>query len=174
MGWVTVVAYFVAAVLCWAAIRARGGESRELRRFWVVLTVLMCALGVNKQLDLQSALTDIGRWMAMEQGWYENRRHVQKAAIVVVALIGLTGLLGVVWLLKRWTQTEVLALVGLVSLVTFIVIRAASFHKVDLLIGSRILGARVNWILELGGIVLIAVAAARAAKLWPLRRGPGS
>jgi hypothetical protein len=50
-------------------------------------------------------------------------------------------------------------------LLTFIAIRAASFHHFDRFIGHEVGGVRMNWILELGGISLIAANAA-----WRLRR----
>jgi hypothetical protein len=37
-------------------------------------------------------------------------------------------------------------------------IRAASFHHVDRLIGRTVLGFRWNWILEMGGIGLVLLA----------------
>ena len=41
----------------------------------------------------------------------------------------------------------------------FVVIRAASFHHVDAFLASRLGGLRWNWILELGGILIVAVGA---------------
>ena len=41
----------------------------------------------------------------------------------------------------------------------FVVIRAASFHHVDALLASRLGGLKWNWILELGGILIVAVGA---------------
>jgi hypothetical protein len=37
-------------------------------------------------------------------------------------------------------------------IVTFVVIRAASFHHIDRFIGQSVLGLRWNWVLEMGGI----------------------
>jgi hypothetical protein len=52
-----------------------------------------------------------------------------------------------------------------VFVVTFVLVRASSFHRMDELISWRILGLRMNWLLELGGIALIA------ANAWVFRRG---
>src|SRR2546423_5657387 len=76
IGWVTVVAYFVAAYFCWRASR-NGLHGRKVRWFWTGLTALLVFLGFNKQLDLQTALTFIGKDFAKATGWYENRRVVQ-------------------------------------------------------------------------------------------------
>jgi len=48
------------------------------------------ALGINKQLDLQTALTEAGRVLARYQGWYEQRQFVQ---LVVIALFAMTCLI---------------------------------------------------------------------------------
>jgi len=53
-------------------------------------------------------------------------------------------------------------LIGTVFVVAFVTIRAASFHHVDTLIGTPVAGLRMNWILELGGIACVALAALRA------------
>ena len=50
-------------------------------------------------------------------------------------------------------------LYGLGFLSAFIVIRATSFHQVDQLLHVHLLGFKMNWILELGGIFSIAFGA---------------
>jgi hypothetical protein len=48
---------------------------------------------------------------------------------------------------------------GLFLLLTFIVVRAISFHHVDEFIKVRVAGVRMNWLLELSGILLVMLAA---------------
>ena len=50
-------------------------------------------------------------------------------------------------------------LCGLAFLSAFIVIRATPFHQVDQLLHVHLLGFKMNWILELGGISFIAFGA---------------
>jgi len=124
-----------------------------------VLCVLLFALSMNKQLDLQSAITAAGRCLALAQGWYDDRQTVQLVFIVFVAATGLVffGILAVVIrgnLAQNW-----LALIGLLFLCTFIAVRAASFHHFDLFIGTEIARVRMNWVMELGGITMIATNA---------------
>ena len=52
-----------------------------------------------------------------------------------------------------------LAVLGALSIIVFVVVRAASFHKVDQLIGATFMGLRWNWILEMGGLLIIHAAA---------------
>ena len=67
---------------------------------------------------------------------------------------------------------------GTVFLICFVAIRAASFHHIDRFIGIRLAGMRMNWILELGGIGLVAYGAVRAGAVgwirYPHVAGTGS
>ena len=61
------------------------------------------------------------------------------------------------------------ALLGIGFVCAFVLIRAASFHDVDGLIGSWAMGIKVNWLLELPGPILVALVAARRRRVV----GPG-
>ena len=52
-----------------------------------------------------------------------------------------------------------LALVGLAFLLAFIAVRAAGFHHFDQFIGYEIGNVRMNWVIEIAGITMIAVNA---------------
>ena len=160
-GWVTVALYLMASGSCWISARKLGLEdiprSNE-RRAWRAISVLFLALGINKQLDLQTALTEAGRVLAHYQGWFEQRQFVQLAFIALVAIICLIAAIT----LLLWTRSAPiptrLALIGTTMVLGFVLIRAASFHHVDQFIGQRILGLRWNWILEMSGISLVLFA----------------
>ena len=78
MGWATVAAYGACALLAFWAARVRPADDRRCFWFWVTVGLLMVVLAVNKQLDLQTLFTDIGRQVARHQGWIEQRRTVGK------------------------------------------------------------------------------------------------
>lgn len=155
MGWFTVFAYAVAAVLAWRA----WSKGRE--RIWLAVAVGMVLLCLNKQFDLQSLFTDIGREIARYGDWYEDRRKVQK--LFVIAVLAGAGLFGCwfVWRFRTFLAGHKLLAAGLFLLLTFIVVRAISFHHVDVFLKSGVAGVRMNWVLELGGILIVAVAALR-------------
>jgi hypothetical protein len=164
MGWFTVAAYFVAALLCWrASVTAKRtrppGVIPASALFWFALVVFLIFLGTNKQLDLQTWLTALAKQLSKAQGWYENRRIVQIIFIALVALAGILFFAGLVWLTRARWKSHWLALAGSMFLACFIVVRAASFHHIDQWLGWRIGGLKVNWILELGGIGCIAFSA---------------
>ena len=157
MGWVTVAAYLVATLLCWAAFRRTSGRQSL---FWSALAVMLFLLAINKQLDLQSALTAAGRCMAQAQGWYDQRQTVQLAFIAGIAALCLGLACFAVWFWQQDVAEIWLALVGFAVLLAFVAIRAAGFHHIDRFIGFELGNVRVNWVLELGGITAIAVNAA--------------
>lgn len=161
IGWLTVAAYFLAAWACWRAFAAAdtGSGARFGNRFWLLLAVALGLLGINKQLDLQTALTEIGRSVVHAGGWYEQRQAIQFAFIVGVAVSAVGVLAAMTWLLWPPSPSRAFALCGLIFLVGFVMIRAASFHHVDLFLGQTALGLRWNWILELSGIGLVGAGA---------------
>jgi len=135
---------------------ARSGIKEQ--RIWIAISILFLGLGVNKQLDLQSALTAAGRVIAYGQGWYDQRQFVQLAFIIFTAIVCAS----VVITLLIWTRHAPLstwfALLGTILVVGFVLIRAASFHYIDRFIGTTIFGFRWNWILEMGGITIVLLA----------------
>lgn len=173
-GWLTVAAYAVAAWTCWRAGQTQRGRAAPApARYWLLLAVAMAVLGLNKQLDLQSALTQIGRDMARADGWYEHRHEVQVAFIAVVAVAGIAG---AAWLGRlSWplSRGRALALGGIGFLLVFVVARASSFHHVDIWLRDTAFGLRWNWILELSGIALVAFGALRERRIFgPVRARP--
>ncbi|MBA4325702.1 MAG: isopropylmalate isomerase [Rhodobacter sp.] len=169
VGWLTVLVYLAAGIASACAARACPSEGNEAleRRFWWITAAILLFLAVNKQLDLQSLLTMVARCHASLAGWYGERRGIQRAFIWLVvgggiACLGLLALhlrpiLGRIWL----------ALAGLTFVCGFVLIRAASFHHMDGLIGSVALGVKVNWLLELPGPLLVLAIA------WQRRRPAG-
>lgn len=157
-GWITVIGYFTAGSLALKAafrVSTHGIWSTEEGRFYTLLGLGLILLGLNKQLDLQTLLTLTGRKIALAQGWYEKRRIVQMAFIGVIAVIGLLSFRWAWKALAECLRHNWLTLLGIVFVITFVLIRAASIHHIDHLLKINIAGLRINWILELGGIGMI-------------------
>jgi hypothetical protein len=171
-GWVTTLAYLVAAALCFVAYRGyvrEGKQDPAARRaaiIWLILAAALLFLGVNKQLDLQTLFTEVGRIVAFKQGWYQRRHRVQLAFVGVLGVMGVLGVAGMLHLARGQFRQLLLALIGAVFLVAFVGIRATSFHLVDKVLSHQVSVVRMNHLLELGGIALVAIGAARN------RRGP--
>lgn len=161
-GWITVAAYAIAAAYGWKAAyvaQISGRHWKTESAFWLGVTLIMIALGINKQLDLQSLLTEVMRSFAKESGWYARRRTAQEAAIVFMVISSLAVAAGIFYILRR-TKFEVkIAGAALCCVLAFVVIRAASFHHVDALIAMDCMGVSWNAILELPGILLTGFCA---------------
>lgn len=155
-GWVTVGFYLLAVARCVVKANASkkfGGNYQ----FWWYLAAFLLFLGINKQLDLQSWFTETLKDSAQAHGWYEHRRPVQVAFIVALGFGMLLALISFRLFLANTWRNYKLTWVGIIFLCTFIMVRAASFHHVDLLIDDEILGLRINVLMEIGAILLIIV-----------------
>ena len=164
MGWVTVGAYFLTALITLRLVlisRRHFPADTYLaqRRFWLVVSLLMLALGINKQLDLQSLITAMGRYYAVRDGWLEYKRYVQVGVIISILTVAAFSLSFFFFRMRNLLKINWLGIAGLTCLLVFIVSRATSFHHMDTFIGISILGARVNWLMELGGLAAIALSA---------------
>ena len=164
IGWTITAAYFIATALTYFAYRRE--QLREMHRmpgvharFWYWLTWAMLLLGLNKQLDLQRLVTRFGRILAFATHLYGQRRPFQVAFIGLVALTGLVIVIATAVKMRGLRLPYFVALFGIGFLAVFVVVRAASFHHVDTLLGLRFHSVYVNTFLELGGIVWVTVAA---------------
>ena len=166
LGWVTVAAYVMAVFLCWnATLAARRNNQKEETRFWCLFTGFALFLGVNKQLDLQTWFTLLGKHMAEKEGWYAERRSFQAAFIALILVLGIAGLILIWRLARNKVRHYGLALTGGMFLACFVVIRAASFHYVDQMLGLRLSNVPLNCLLELGGIACLAAGAFLSSRL---------
>ncbi len=156
-GWATVLLYFVSAIR--TGFKAKlNYYNKENCYFWLSLTVLLIFLGLNKQLDLQSNLTDWLRTSAKRHGWYEQRRAYQSLFLTITGLAIPILLLSLrVFLYHSWQRYK-LTWVGIVLLLIFITVRAASFHHVDIIFYQTIGSLRYYQALELLAISLIIVS----------------
>lgn len=175
MGWLTVAAYGLTAVLCLVAALKGGagasgdesGGARSQRRLWLGISAVMALLCLNKQLDLQSLLTNIGRIVANRGGWYDGRRTIQFWFVVAVGLASVAAFVFLVRKTRSIFRGRAWLLLGLSMLLLFVVMRAASFHHVGEFLEKRVLGLKMNWLLELGSIALVAVSAVRVRGQTP-------
>jgi hypothetical protein len=159
-GWVTVGAYALAAFCCWRAARVAGRQ----RTFWLVLAAITAILCVNKQLDLQTLLTDFGRFEARRHGWYEQRQTYQLAFVFLLGAVSALATIGLIVRMRRAGAPVWGGICGLALLLLFIFLRAASIEKVDWLITRHVGSLSVNRIAELGGATVIALSAWAATR----------
>ena len=156
LTWLIVAAYFVGALAAFVASRS---ASRIEARFWLVVALLLVLLGFNKELDLQSLVTEFGRALTRATGIYEQRRLLQALFLLLLAGGATFAILGLTRMLRQSSAPAKTAAAGIAMLLTFILLRAASFHHIDEWVTVDVRGLRSGWWLELGGVVVIALSA---------------
>ena len=152
-----------------ALTRYEAESERLLAWFWLLACIALSALAINKQLDLQSLLTQVLRDQARDQGWYDDRRRYQFAFVVGVAWAGVLGAGVMAWVWRRVLDRVWIAVLGLAWMMSFVWIRAASFHHVETFLRSITHAGNVAF--ELSGIAIVAAGAGRALRS---RRGDAS
>lgn len=180
MDWVITALYVLAAWLCLRAGRSSGDAphpalGRRLRIFWYAAAAVLLALGINKPLDLHVFVTRIGRQIARQGGWYDARLQVQAAFFLGVLCLAGGMLLSLVILLRRALRRNWLAVLGVVFLISFVVLRTMSLSHVDHVLGQRLVGIKMHRVLEVAGILCVGISAAWSARrrrtiIGPARR----
>lgn len=160
-GWITVVVYFTTAAACFVrGVELSKHQKIQTRRvqdyvIWICVGFLLIALGFNKQLDFQSGLTATGRCLSQMHGWYDNRKLVQALFVIAIGIIGTGFITAISFLIKRRKTDLKIALLGVTGVIVFVMIRAASFHHIDVFLRTNFAGLRYNWILEIGALLTI-------------------
>jgi len=160
-GWITVALYLLAAGSCWMTVRVlrrQDPKDKSDARLWRNISVLFFLLGINKQLDLQSGLTELGRMVAYSGGWYEHRQTVQIYFIVGITAVCLAILPVLIFGLRKAPFQTWMAVAGSTFVLGYVLIRAASFHHMDSFLRTRLLGLKWYWILEMAGIVIVLIS----------------
>ena len=157
-GWVTVVFYVIATCIC-ANKTITLKKMGHGYRFWLSVTLFLLLLGVNKQLDLQTWFTQTLRDNAYTYGWYEDRRMYQSLFIFMLAVTTLISLVSIRRFLANSWHRHKITWVGIELLCAFVLMRAASFHHMDVFINHHWFGVRFNVLLEIGAIIVVIIGA---------------
>ena len=160
IGWFAVFAYFSTAALCaHVASRLDRRIRASQRKAWWILALILVVLGTNKQLDLQGLLMELGRSFATQHGVYEKRRVLQMIFLFVLAVVALAAVFLWFWMNRRNWREQGYMLVGSVFLVTFVLVRAASFHHFQDFFAFPLGGVRLHRVIELFAIAWLAASA---------------
>jgi hypothetical protein len=160
-GWLTVGLYY--GVGLWAFWRSYRQHHRD-RHFYLGLALLLLLLGGARQFGLLRWITEWGREVARLEGWYTTRWWLQRRLVWGGGYAGLALFGWLAWHNRRQLRQRGAILLGVVFLVSFVAIRAVSFHNMDVWLSRRRWGMPGNTLLEVGALLWIALALAIAAQ----------
>ncbi|MCB8945997.1 MAG: hypothetical protein H6658_19800 [Ardenticatenaceae bacterium] len=159
-GWLTVALYLLVALSCW--FQARTAVSHPTppfhRRFWLSSATILLLLGINKQLNFLTLFTTLGRTWAYQQQWWQERRPIQAAFIGLVIILILSLFILNIWRLRQSPRRYLLTRIQLLLLIGFVIIRATSLHAVDYYLFTPFAGIHLNWVIELGLLILLLIS----------------
>ena len=161
LGWATFAFYMLAAGVCFRSARTGGvkGHESQFARSWRILAVLLLLLGVNKQLDLQTALIELGRRLALAAGVYGHRRDIHLSFFLGLVVGLIVAVVACRKPLTAFASTHPVCMIGFGLVCAYAFIRAASFDHVDQLLGFDLEKAPGLWVLEVGGLLLVIAKA---------------
>jgi hypothetical protein len=174
LGWTMFALYLVAALLSFRAAAAfirsqslvvSSQWSSQTGRIWIWLGVILTALGLNKPINLQTLLIELGRQIAGEENLSTHRAglHVLFFLAFVLAMIALLAVVMFRFRLAvaKFARQLPLAAGGCVLICIYILIRVASIGRVDLMLGFDLEHVPFLWLLEASGLLLIIAQALR-------------
>lgn len=173
IGWITVMLYLAVAGLCvkagWKtrASSAAGPSEGNQAWIWWGCAALLLALGINKQLDLQTLLVEVGRQVSRNTGWYGQRRRVQRLFALVVAACLVVPLWILFWKQRYFFKRNPLFLPGISLVAVYILLRVASIDHLDESAGLKLDDRAWLPVFELAGLASLALAGYQAAKARP-------
>jgi hypothetical protein len=146
----------VATVVALLAWRVTGANAWTL----VALSVALVVLAGLKAAGVQVAITDAGRELSRQEGWYQSRRVVQALAVCGFGALALLPLLGErVPLLGRSPYRLTISACCLFC--AYILARTVSLHYVDsVLYRTDWHAVTINSLVEMALVLAIGAAAA--------------
>lgn len=162
MDWVVILAYVLATFFCFLASQL-ANKSRYIKssKFWLIMSLLVLMLGLNKFLFFENCITITLSNLAKTNGWYDLRRGIQAEFIIIVLFLIIGALLGFISQLKGAEKSLYAAIIFLVMLLILVMLRIISLHQIDALLypDLPVLGIGLNWVIELTFSLGIAICA---------------
>ena len=124
LAWAITSVYLAAGVVCLLRTRDRG-LARRLLVFWAVAGSLFIFLAINKQMDFQVLLIQLGRTWATSHHWLERRRGVQAVFAALLSGGTVIAALASVRLLRSSWSTVRMPLLGLACTLSVVLLGAA-------------------------------------------------
>lgn len=106
--------------------------------FWFGIFGVIVFVSINKQLDLQMLITDVMRTALKEYQLYETRKPFQIRIISLFATLGVGTISFVMYLFRKSHKSMFVALGGIGTIFSFLVLRLISYHKIEALLVQNV------------------------------------
>lgn len=135
--------------------------------FWLMISIILMLLIADRALNLQESVIELMRRFVETQDWYQSR-NVRRIIFTTIAGVGGFLVFGSL-ILSAFGQLKrnSLALIAIVLLGGFLLVRATSFHEAfmpsaflqfDTAFRQSFAGLRIQWIVELMSVTAIATS----------------
>lgn len=154
----TVLAQALLFVACMACAH-RNGVATRAGRFWLVASLTLGLLAVLGAWRAERSWVLWMRDVVQSQGWYMLRRPLQWLAVATLAM----GALVLMARMPGWLRAQAdarglrWAAFGLLMLVLVLALRLISLHQVDLWLEFRLAGAGIGRLIEVLGLLFLAL-----------------
>lgn len=147
---VLVAAYCVLAVAALAARRHERSDPGDVwPMMWVLVVAFLVAGGLGRAFDVVGQVGDAARTAAREDGWYEARRWLQRAVVLVTVGVWASSVLVAALRTPERRRRYVPIAVAIVSLAAFVIVRAVSLHSIDSITNHELGPIDVGIVIEL-------------------------
>ncbi|MFC1762272.1 hypothetical protein ACFL6U_09345 [Planctomycetota bacterium] len=166
LGWLVTILYLGTAIICLFNGDWSRRDIRTVRYlwFWWLLGLSILFLGINKQLDLQMLLADIGRTYSHAMGWHSARKAVQIRTVALLVSVSL-GILAIIsFHMRKAHRSTWIAIGGLILIVGVVGSNLVSLPRLGRLLRTHTLGIRLGDLLEIVSILAVGLSA------WIYRR----
>ncbi|MBN2530531.1 MAG: hypothetical protein JXR76_29360 [Deltaproteobacteria bacterium] len=151
MWWVTVFVYWTTCALCiFSALKAPD------KRWWRLLGIGFAVLAINKQHNLTGLITRMLRRNAFHNHWYFERADIQYWTIGFIGAL-LICLIALFWFVankQKASGIQRFVLSILLILGCYSLMRSISLHALDYFLYRDFHGLQINWVFELGMLIL--------------------
>lgn len=164
----TILYVLVTLLFLTLSLQRKGWNAGGERLLWSATAMILVALTLNKQLDLQQSIIWTGRCVARAEGWFEQRLVFQRAFGSFVMVLLALGMAWLVWKCRPALPRNRLLLLGIFLLMSFVILQITRFEQMAGSLGPMIGKLRLHRMLE--GVALVTLGWAALRKLGLLRK----
>lgn len=164
-GWMVILFYITTTLTYYQLYSKRITEDIQERKYWKSITLILSILCLNKLINIQDMISQIGRVLV-----YQNREllilktaqfEFVIASIVLFFILIVVAAILLTFISKGYLKKNILSVFGLILLLGFLSIRIISQHDMDVFMEVYLekIDVRIKAIIEIMCISLIYLSA---------------